>query len=309
MGTSPFALVMTLLAAAPPVGQPPPMTQAAFEQLLLSRDVAELQQGCRLALTDGMPERLQLIRDRLLALDPRPQSVDQVFTTAQALMVCRSPESALVILNRWSPAAGEQRRRWLLMAWQAADAALDHSRAALMLRRLVNGDLQALEREELVEAGDAAAESPLVRVNGLDRLAHHEASAGDSIAAAAVLLAGRETGAVAARRLGMAADLLAEEDSEQADALLELALDQAAADEAWSVAVELLRVQLRLQLAAGGDGARPRERLERLTSRLDDRYSLWTLQEGASEPDPSLRSPREPGGHAAVKEPSVEATP
>ena len=164
MGTPPFALVMTLLAAAPPVAEPPQlakppvMTQAVFEQLLLSRDVAELQQGCRVALTDGLDERLQLIRDRLLAVDPRHQSLDQVFATARALMVCRSPDSAIVVLNRWSPSAGEGRRRWLLMAWQAADAALDHSRAALMLRRLVNGDLEALEREELVEAGDGGAE-------------------------------------------------------------------------------------------------------------------------------------------------------
>ena len=309
MGTSPFALVMTLLAAVPSMAEPSAMTQAAFEDVLLSRDVAELQQGCRVALTDGMHERLQLVRDRLLTLDPRPQSIDEVFATAKALMVCRSPESALLVLNRWSPSAGEERRRWLLMAWQAADAAQDHPRAALMLRRLVNGNLQALEGEELVEAGHGAAPSQLVKVNALERLAHHEASAGDHLSAAAVLLAGRETGAVAARRLGMAADLLAQEDPAQADALLELALDQAAADQAWSLAVDLLRLQLRLQLAAGGDGLRPRERLERLTFRLDDRYSLWTLQEGDVELDRSLRSPRAPGGHAAVEEPSVEALP
>jgi hypothetical protein len=32
---------------------------------------------------------------------------------------------------------------------------------------------------------------------------------------------------------------------------------------------------------------------------LDDRYSLWRL-EGGDELDLGLRSPRQPGGHAAV---------
>ena len=80
---------------------------------------------------------------------------------------------------------------------------------------------------------------------------------------------------------------------------------QAAADEAWGLAVDLLRVQLRLQLAAGGDGERPRQRLERLTARLDDQYSSWQLQDDG-EPGPALRSPRDPGGHAAV-EPLTDA--
>ena len=84
-----------------------------------------------------------------------------------------------------------------------------------------------------------------------------------------------------------------------ADQLLEQALDQAAADQAWGLAVELLELQLRLQLAAGGDGARPRQRLQRLAAQLDDRYSLWRL-EGGDELDLGLRSPRQPGGHAAV---------
>ena len=122
-----------------------------------------------------------------------------------------------------------------------------------------------------------------------------------------MLLARRATGAVAARRLGRAAELLAETDVERSDQLLELALDQAAADQAWGLAVDLLRQQLRLQLAAGGDGERPRDRLERLTSRLDDRYSAWQLQEGA-DPDPSLRSPRDAGGHAAVEDLREEST-
>ena len=102
-----------------------------------------------------------------------------------------------------------------------------------------------------------------------------------------------------AQRLAQAADWLAGADAAAADQLLEQALDQAAADQAWGLAVELLELQLSLQLAAGGDGARPRQRLQRLAAQLDDRYSLWRL-EGGDELDLGLRSPRQPGGHAAV---------
>ena len=83
--------------------------------------------------------------------------------------------------------------------------------------------------------------------------------------------------------------------------MLEQALDQAAAAQAWGLAVELLELQLKLQLAAGGDGARPRQRLQRLAAQLDDRYSLLRL-EGGDALDRQLRSPRQPGGHAAVGE-------
>ena len=92
---------------------------------------------------------------------------------------------------------------------------------------------------------------------------------------------------------------------EQADQLLETALDQVAAAEAWGLAMELLRQQLQLQVAAGGDGARPRQRMERLAAVLDDRYALQQLQP-ENAPDPLLRSPREPGGHADVR-PTADA--
>ena len=71
---------------------------------------------------------------------------------------------------------------------------------------------------------------------------------------------------------------MAVRDDEAADQLLEQALDQAAAAQAWGLAVELLELQPKLQLAAGGDGARPRQRLQRLAAQLDDRYSLWRLE-------------------------------
>ena len=312
MGTAPFALVMLLLAAAPSaadqrsVPEPQPMAEESFQILLVEGTLSDLEQGCLEAAAFELSDRQQQLRDRLLSVNPTPQTMDEVLSNARVLLTCRSPEGARTVLSRYLPGAGAERERWLRLSWQAADAALDHPRAARALRRLVNGDLLALEQLELVEAPGASAEpGEPVMVNGLDQLAHHEEAAGDRLAAAEVLLSGRSIGRVAARRLGRAAELLAEEDFDRADQLLELALDQAAADEAWGLAVDLLRVQLRLQLAAGGDGERPRQRLERLTARLDDQYSSWQLQD-VGEPGPALRSPRDPGGHAAV-EPLTDA--
>ena len=108
-------------------------------------------------------------------------------------------------------------------------------------------------------------------------------------------------GVTGSRRRGQAAEWLAATEPEQADQLLEAALDEAASNQAWSLAMELLQLQLQLQLAAGGDGERPRIRLERLAARLDDAYTLLQLNP-ESNPPPSLRSPRGPGGHAAVGE-------
>ena len=314
MGMSPFVWMIALLAAAPPLAVAQialPETALAdeqFQMLLRSGGITELRQACGEAASFGMDTRRQLLRDRLMTLHPRPQSLDVVLANAEALLACNAPDSARTVLGRFIPGKDADRRRWLLLSWQAADAALDHQQAALALRRLVDGDLVALEAERLVAAGAGPFPVEPRILNGLDQLALHEAAAGHPLTAAAVLLSGRATGVVAARRLGMAADLLAAADADQADQLLELALDQAADQQAWGLAVELLRLQLRLQLAAGGDGARPQERLERLTLRLDDRYASWR-RDGGQASDPMLRSPREPGGHAAVEDSQVEPAP
>jgi len=110
------------------------------------------------------------------------------------------------------------------------------------------------------------------------------------------------------RQLSRAAEWLAPEEPERADELLEVALDQAAFDQAWGLVVELLRQQLRLQRAAGLDGDRPRQRLESLTTQLEDQYSQWQQQVGISEETP-LRSLRQPGGHAAVGDTSDVSLP
>jgi len=311
MGIHPFPMLLSLLAAAVPVSAsasavqgaaeagsatagspaPQPMPELRFQQWLLEANLVQLEQACVDPLIGATSIRKQQIRDQLLLLHKAPQPFEQLMVAARALLTCGSPDSAAVVLNRISPGAGDQRRQWLSLRWQAAAAALDHRQASLALRRLVNGDLVALASLELMNGR-----------RGLDQLAEHEAAIGRLNEAAAVLLMAPNPA-----RLGQVAEWLATEDAEQADQLLEQALDQAAADQAWGLAVDLLQLQLRLQLAAGGDGARPRERLERLSARLDDRYTLWQLQ-GRAEPDPLLRSPREPGGHAAVGD-FPDATP
>ena len=283
MGIQSLPMLLSLLAAATPLSEPQPMAEERFQQWLLESDLQQLERGCTDPLIGATGGRQQQIRDRLLVLHPAPDSFELVVANATALLTCGSPDSAARVLNRISPAVGEERRRWLRLRWQAAAAGLDHREAALALRRLVNGDLIALASLEL---GDGRL--------GVDQLAEHEAALGRQQEAAAVLLLAPNT-----QRLAQAAEWLAGADAAAADQLLEQALDQAAADQAWGLAVELLELQLRLQLAAGGDGARPRQRLQRLAAQLDDRYSLWRL-EGGDELDLGLRSPRQPGGHAAV---------
>ena len=285
-------MLLSLLAAAIPLSEPQPMAEERFQQWLLESDLQQLERGCTDPLIGATGGRQQEIRDRLLVLHPAPESFELVMANATALLTCGSPDSAARVLNRISPAMGEERRRWLRLRWQAAAAGLDHREAALALRRLVNGDLIALASLEL---GDGRL--------GVDQLAEHEAALGRQEEAAAVLLLAPNT-----QRLAQAAEWLAGADAAAADQLLEQALDQAAADQAWGLAVELLELQLRLQLAAGGDGARPRQRLQRLAAQLDDRYSLWRL-DGGDELDLGLRSPRQPGGHAAVGDSSDAPSP
>ena len=291
----PFALM--LLAAAPGEGtalqQELPLEEKAFRRVLLERDVAILEQACLDPMIATSSRRKQALRNRLLVLNPVPETLESVLIQANALLSCGSPDTAAKVLNRYSPAAGQERRLWMLMRWQAAAAALDHRQAALALRRLVDGDLIALGLITLEEER-----------NALDQLAEHEAAQGRNLVAVELILQAPLEGGPGARRLARAAEWLAISDIDEADRLLETALDQAAATEAWGLAMELLQLQLKLQLAAGWDGERARQRMVRLAARLDDRFSLRQLQPEA-EIDGDLRSPREPGGHAAVGDSSI----
>jgi hypothetical protein len=293
MGIVPLPLVLTLLSAVTPTASPQPWSDARFQDLLVSGTITTMEQACLDPMAAGTKLRKQQLRDRLLAIHPVPASFDLTMRNAGALLTCGAPEGTALVLNRFSPARGDERRRWLMLRWQAAAAALDHRQAALALRRLVDGNVAALD--DITLAGPR---------NGLDTLAEHEASRGRPQSAALVLLQGDLQGAAGARRRGRAAEWLAATDPEQADQLLEVALDEAASVQAWGLAMELLQLQLRLQLAAGGDGERPRRRIERLAARLDDAYTQLQLNP-ESTPPPSLRSPREPGGHAAVGEPTT----
>ena len=297
MGTPLFPFAFTFLAAVSAAPDPQVMREERFQTVLAGMDVAAAERVCldpRIATSD---RRLQALRDRLLALHPVIDSLDLVLANAEALMSCGAPESAAVVLNRYSPRAGEERRQWLLLRWRAAAAALDHRQAALALRRLVAGDLTALD-------------APLLprQANGLDQLALHEAAQGRETVAVAVLLQGDLTGVAGARRLARAAQWLDADQFEHADQLLETALDQAAEAEAWGLAMELLHQQLQLHVEAGAGGERPRQRMERLAAVLDDRYALQQLLP-ENDPDPLLRSPREPGGHADVRPTAVAPSP
>ena len=297
MGTPLFPFALTLLAAVTAAPDPQVMSEERFQTVLVEMDVAAAEQACLDPLIADTDRRRQDLRDRLLALHPVIDSLDLVLENAEALMSCGAPEAAAVVLNRYSPRAGDERRRWLLLRWRAAAAALDHRQAALALRRLVVGNLTALN-------------APLLpgQVNGLDQLALHEAAQGRNAVAVEVQLMADLSGVQGARRMARAVQWLDADQFEQADQLLETALDQAAAAEAWGLAMELLRQQLQLQLAAGGDGARPRQRMERLATVLDDRYALQQLQP-ENDPDPLLRSPRDPGGHADVSPSAVAPSP
>ncbi|MCB4400127.1 hypothetical protein [Synechococcus sp. MU1625] len=297
MGTPLFPFALTLLAAVTAAPDPQVMSEERFQTVLVAMDVDAAEQACLDPLIADTDRRRQDLRDRLLALHPVIDSLDLVLENAEALMSCGAPEAAAVVLNRYSPRAGDERRKWLLLRWRAAAAALDHRQAALSLRRLVVGNLTALN-------------APLLpgQVNGLDQLALHEAAQGRNAVAVEVQLMADLSGVQGARRMARAAQWLDADQFEQADQLLETALDQAAAAEAWGLAMELLRQQLQLQLAAGGDGARPRQRMERLANVLDDRYALQQLQP-ENDPDPLLRSPRDPGGHADVSPSAFAPSP
>ena len=313
MGLSSLPLLF-LLAAAPPLAPAPvqpvvlPMSQEAFETVLKDGGIPQLSAACADADRFGLQERLRLLRDRLMLVAPAPQPFAVVMANARALMACKAPDSTQIVLSRFGPGPGSARREWLLLSWQAASAALDQDRAVLALRRLADGDLTRLDPEMLI-VGYSDDGLPLTR-SALDLLANHELAAGRPEEAVTVLLAGRTPGVVASRRLAQVAELLAPLDPDRSDLLLESALDQAAAEQAWGLAEDLLRLQLRLALQQGGDVDRPRERLRRLASRVDDRFTLLELEQISPDLDPQrlqeledqLRSPRAPGGHASLGE-------
>jgi hypothetical protein len=297
-------------APVPPAGPSAPpvagsMPEEQFQELLLNGDLQALNLACLEADRFGFTKRLQLLQARLLQIAPAPQPFQTVLVNANALISCRAPDAALAVLNRYSPKPGEERDQWLVQRWRAAQAGLHHALAVETLEALAKGQVASLETRalplKLRDDGSIATRS------GLDFYVDHLLVLGRRQEAAAALLAGQMPGKPMAERLKQVVALLEEMPLQQRDQLLERALDQAATAEAWGLALELLDHQRRLLDAAGVAASRPRERLERLSRRMDDAYSAWQLARQdpqqsarAAQLQQQLRSPRAAGGHAAV---------
>lgn len=295
-------------AAAGPI-QPDGTAQAAglspvaFQQLLAHGDLDALAPACRQLAAAGDGERLRQLRQRLLSLHPAPQPLVVLLANADVLLSCRMPQAALEVLSRISPAAGAERLQWLILQWRAADAALDHRRAALALARLAVGRPERLEALPLPLR--QRQDGSWTQRSALELLAAHLEALGQERNAAAQLLLSSGNDAAAAERLGQALRLLTDLPARQRDALFERALEQAAAAGSWGLVSDLLSVQAALP-ASPAVLAHNRERRLRLGRRLDDAYGLW--QTLADDPaageqrrqlEQQLRSPQAPGGHAA----------
>ena len=275
-------------------------------------DPAALAADCpALRRAAGAPLRQRQLQLRQL-LPPQPEPV-QVQALADALLACAAPLAALEVLGRVDvPEAGAERQAWLLARWRAAQAGLHHAEAAQALQLWADGDLSRLETLVLpvrlpgdgAEGASDGAKRPSRA--GLDLLADHLESLELPAEAAVVLLASRQPGVVTAARWGRAARLARQLPLQQRDAIVERALEQAAAAQAWGLVAALLDQQL----AAGVSDAASRQALERrlrLGARIDDAYGEWQQRRRQpqaaadarlQELERQLRSPRAAGGHA-----------
>lgn len=295
-------------APAPPAGPSAPALpgstpEPVFQDLLRTGDLQALDQACKEAVTFDFVTRLRLLRQRLMLVAPAPQPLSVVLRNADVLLSCRAPDGALSVLDRYSPGPGPDRDRWLLTRWRAAQAGLQHRLAAESLERLAGGRIASLESVALPLR--QREDGSLVTRGALDVYAELLEVLGRRQEAAAALLAGQLPGRPAAERLQRAVALLDGLPLEQREALLERALDQAAAGEAWGLALSLLEDQRRLIEQSGGRAERARARLSVLSQRVDDAHSEWQLRRQdpqqsarAAQLQQQLRSPRSPGGHA-----------
>jgi len=152
----------------------------------------------------------------------------------------------------------------------------------------------------------------VVSRQAVELLADHLESRGLRQAAAELLLASRQAGAPGAERLQRAVRLFDALPAAEQDAVLETALEQAAAAGAWSLVTEILDEQTDLDPPS----ARAIERRLRLSGRLDDAYGEWRLRRRdpaaaarTRQLERQLRSPRAPGGHAAEPAPAPTPSP
>jgi hypothetical protein len=151
----------------------------------------------------------------------------------------------------------------------------------------------------------------VVSRSALDLLADHLVARGMERQAADLLLAAPRPGSAGAERLQQVVELLADAPPSEREALLEIALEQAAAEGSWGLVAELLDQQLGF-----APSSRAMERRLRLSPQLDDAYGEWRLRrddpaaaERARQLELLLRSPRSPGGHATSSTPQEPALP
>jgi hypothetical protein len=294
-----FAALALALAAAPAV-----LADSAIDQCRALR-----RQGDLAALRD---QQALLQAD----LPPEPDAA-AAQVAAEALLACGAPQAALAVLERSGPVPDEARQSRLLLQWRAAHAGLHHAQAVEALALLAEGDLSRLETLLLpVQEPSRSGQSPRQQV-ALDLLADHLVSLEAHRQAAEVLLASRTAGVATAARWGRAVLLASDLPLQQRDVILEQALNQAAAAEAWGLVAALLDQQL----ADGVSDEASRRALERrlrLSERIDDAYGEWLqrrgLQDAAQDPrllllEGQLRSPRQDGGHAAPQLPSSDIPP
>jgi len=289
--------------------EPPLLTDKEFAAVLRTGDLESLDAACRQSAAADLGERLRQLQARLLTIHPAPQPLAVVLANADVLLSCRAPSDALDVLNRYGPAAGAERVQWLQLQWRAAAAGLEHRRAALALERLrreantpLDGITLPLQRNE---------DGTVVSRSALELLALHLESRGFPRIAGELLGQERRPGLEGALRLQQVGQLLQELPAEQREALLEGALDQAAAAGAWGLVAELLDTQAALP------SQKAVARRLRLSGRIDDAYGEWRWRrdDPASAPrtrqlEILLRSPRDPGGHAAdLPVPAVEQEP
>jgi hypothetical protein len=264
--------------------------------------------ACRQAIRAVDKERLRTLQDQLVAGVSPGSSLAKVLGAAEALIECEASVAALEVLGRHSPAAGPDRRAWLLLQWRAADAGLDHRRAAQALRWLAEGDPTNLETLDLPLAAPPGGAA--VTRSALDVLADHLESLGRPAEAAEVLLASAIPGEATARRWARAVALAPPLDPDSRNRVLERALEQAADSGAWGLVVEVLDRQIAAEPEVGLASSLALQRRLRLSTRIDDAYGEWLLRRKlGSDPDRArdlesqLRSPRDPGGHAAGSSP------
>ena len=251
------------------------MTDGAIQKILDDGDLNDLKMACIDSVKFSRDERIQTLQQRLLKLSKQNKSFQRVVANAEALMACKAPGAARKVLSLIAPAEGEDRRDWLLLSWRIASASMDHSRAAIALRRLVRGKIQDLDNEDLV-VGHLENGSPIT-ISALDVLAQHEKYMGNVQSAVSVLLAGTKDGITKARRLFLAAELVTGLSGQKYQEFLDLAFKQAETEEAWGLALDILRLRLKLDLASEADASITKKRLENLSRRLDDRYTLMKL--------------------------------